>query len=102
MKSFDLGEHLNDIYAAFPEANRQPVIGITANYTNGDAALRDKYYEQVARAGGTPVIIPPIADKNAIINTLEHIDGLLLTGGADINPLWAGEEIGRASCRERV
>lgn len=92
MKSFDLGEHLNDIYAAFPEANRQPVIGITANYTNGDAALRDKYYEQVARAGGTPVIIPPIADKNAIINTLEHIDGLLLTGGADINPLWAGEE----------
>ena len=42
MKSFNLGEHLNDIYAAFPEANHQPVIGITANYANGDAALRDK------------------------------------------------------------
>ena len=27
MKSFDLGEHLNDIYAAFPEANRVAVAG---------------------------------------------------------------------------
>ena len=27
-----------------------------------------------------------------IINTLEHIDALILSGGGDINPLWAGEE----------
>jgi microsomal dipeptidase-like Zn-dependent dipeptidase/gamma-glutamyl-gamma-aminobutyrate hydrolase PuuD len=27
-----------------------------------------------------------------IINTLEHIDALILSGGADINPLWVGEE----------
>ena len=43
-------------------------------------------------AGGTPVIIPPVADKNVIINTLEHLDGLLLTGGGDYNPLWCGEQ----------
>ena len=92
MKSFNLDEHTGKIYAAFPEANRQPVIGITANYSDGDATLRDKYYDQVVRAGGTPVLIPPIADKNAIINTLDHIDALLLTGGGDINPLWCGEE----------
>ena len=92
MKSFNLDEHTSKIYAAFPEANRQPVIGITANYSDGDATLRDKYYEQVVRAGGTPVLIPPVADKNVIINTLDHIDALLLTGGGDINPLWAGEE----------
>lgn len=92
MKSFDLDAHANAIYASFPEANRQPVIGITANYTNGDAALRDKYYEQVVRAGGTPLLIPPVANTNAIINTLDHIDGLLLSGGGDINPLWCGEE----------
>ena len=92
MKSFNLDEHTSKIYAAFPEANRQPVIGITANYSDGDATLRDKYYEQVVRAGGTPVLIPPVVDKNAIINTLDHIDALLLTGGGDINPLWCGEE----------
>ena len=27
-----------------------------------------------------------------IINTLDHIDGLILSGGSDYNPLWAGEE----------
>lgn len=92
MNSFNLDAHLSKIYAAFPEANRQPVIGITANYSDGDATLRDKYYEQVVRAGGTPILIPPVADKHAIINTLDHIDALLLTGGGDINPLWCGEE----------
>lgn len=92
MKSFNLDEHTGKIYAAFPEANRQPVIGITANYSDGDATLRDKYYEQVVRAGGTPVLIPPVTDKNTIINTLDHIDALLLSGGGDINPLWSGEE----------
>ena len=92
MKSFNLDEHTRKIYAVYPEANRQPVIGITANYSDGDATLRDKYYEQVVRAGGTPVLIPPVADKHVIINTLDHIDALLLTGGGDINPLWSGEE----------
>lgn len=92
MKSFNLESHLDEINAAFPEANHQPVIGITANYANGDATLRDKYYEQVVRAGGIPVLIPPVADSGVIINTLENIDGLLLTGGGDINPLWMGEQ----------
>lgn len=90
--SFDLKEHLNDIYSAFPEAIHKPIIGITANFSKGDACLRDKYYEQVTAAGGTPVIIPPVNDKSVIVNTLEHLDGLLLTGGGDINPLWTGEE----------
>ena len=102
MNSFNLDAHLSKIYAAFPEANRQPVIGITANYSDGDATLRDKYYEQVVRAGGTPVLIPPVADKHAIINTLDHIDALLLTGGSDINPLWCGEEPYRSSIRSML
>lgn len=42
-----------------------------------------------------PLIIPPVADRHVIINTLNRIDGLLLTGGADYNPLWAGEEPGQ-------
>ena len=39
-----------------------------------------------------PLLIPPVADKAVIINTLDRIDGLLLTGGGDYNPLWMGEE----------
>lgn len=92
MKSFDIQNSLDDIYARYPEATRQPVIGLTGNFADGDARLCEQYYMSVVRAGGTPVIIPPVADKDVIINTLDKIDGLVLTGGGDINPLWAGEE----------
>ena len=92
MNQFDLQSHLDPIYEKYPEAVHQPVIGITANFVQGDAALRDRYYQSVIAAGGTPVLIPPVNDKNVIVNTLERIDGLLLSGGADYNPLWGGDE----------
>lgn len=92
MKSFDLNAITHDIYSVFPEATRKPLIGITSNYTDGDASLRDRYYTQIVAAGGVPVIIPPVADSDVIINTLDNIDALLLTGGADHNPLWSGQQ----------
>lgn len=92
MNTFNLESYLDKVYATYPEANRRPMIGITSNYVDGDATLRDKYYTQIVEAGGTPVLIPPVADKDVIINTLDNIDGLLLTGGGDVNPLWVGEQ----------
>ncbi len=92
METFHLESHLREVYATYPETTHRPVIGITANYTEGDTALRDRYYMQVVRAGGIPVIIPPVADKDVIINTLDHLDALLLTGGGDHNPLWFGQQ----------
>ena len=89
---FDWQSQLTTVYASFPEARRRPVIGITGNYGEQTCKLADGYYRSVQQAGGVPVIIPPIADNDSIINTLEHIDGLLLSGGADYNPLYAGEE----------
>ncbi len=89
---FNLNAHLSKFYNKFPEGKHQPVIGITTNYSDGGAALSEKYYSQVVKAGGTPYLIPPVADQDVIINTLEHLDGLLLTGGGDFNPLWCGEE----------
>ncbi len=91
-KQFNLESYLDEIYSVFPESNHQPIIGLTANYSDIDATIRSAYYQQIVKAGGTPIIIPPIADKNVIINTLEQIDALVLTGGADYNPLWAGEQ----------
>ena len=89
---FNWQSHLAKAYGAFPEAGRQPVIGITGNYGEQTCKLTEGYYKSVLRAGGVPVIIPPLSDTDAIINTLEHIDGLLLSGGADYNPLYVGEE----------
>ena len=92
MSRFELQSHLNDVYAHFPEAEKRPVIGITGNYDDLTCKLGRGYYQSIVEAGGVPVVIPPVADKHVIINTLEHIDALVLSGGGDINPLWAGEE----------
>jgi microsomal dipeptidase-like Zn-dependent dipeptidase/anthranilate/para-aminobenzoate synthase component II len=89
---FDLQAQLDGVYARFPEASPLPVIGITGNYEDLTCKLGQGYYQSVVEAGGVPVIIPPVAERNVIINTLERIDGLILSGGGDYNPLWAGEE----------
>ncbi|MBQ9237656.1 MAG: membrane dipeptidase [Prevotella sp.] len=92
MKQYSLSALTEEAYANFPEAKKKPVIGMTANHSDIDATIRDAYYKQVVAAGGVPVIIPPVTDADVVINTLEHIDGLILTGGGDYNPLWCGEE----------
>lgn len=93
MKSkFDWGARLDEIYAHYPEASEQPVIGITGNYGEGACKLGEYYYKAVMKSGATPIIIPPLADADAIVNTLEHIDGLILSGGGDFNPLFCGED----------
>lgn len=70
----------------------RPIVGITTNHEGTDATLRDTYYRQIAAAGGTPLLIPPIEDPDVVASTLDGIDALLLSGGGDINPLWTGEE----------
>ena len=90
--AFDLQGRLDAVYARYPEAPYQPVIGITGNYTEQACKLAEGYYKSVVAAGGVPVIIPPVADSDVILNTLDRLDGLILSGGGDYNPLWAGEQ----------
>ena len=92
MEDFNIASHLRSAYTAFPEAKPRPVIGITANYGDGTSKIIDQYYLQVIRAGCIPVLLPPVADAQVIINTLDRIDAVLFSGGGDINPLWNGEE----------
>ena len=92
MGRFDLQARLDEVYARYPEAEHRPVIGITGNYEELTCKLGQGYYKSVVRAGGVPLIIPPVADTDTLVNTLDRIDGLILSGGGDINPLWAGEE----------
>ena len=92
MENFNINTHLEEYDRNFPESAFRPLIGLTTNYEGIDATIRNVYYKQVIKAGGVPVLIPPVADRPTLVNTLEHLDGLILTGGGDINPLWSGEE----------
>jgi len=92
MNRFDFNARLAAMHQRFPAASRRPVVGITGNYSEQTCRLAEGYYKQIVRAGGTPLIIPPLDDEHAVMETLEHIDALLLSGGADINPLFMNEE----------
>ena len=63
-----------------------PVIGISGNFRDGDCTLAQGYYMSVIEAGGTPVIIPPYDNEKALVSLLDTMDGIILSGGADIDP----------------
>lgn len=92
MQNYDLDAHLAELYDYYPEGTSRPVIGIVTNFADQDVTIREVFHKQVIDAGGTPLLIPPTTDTQVIVNILNRIDGLLLTGGADVNPLWEGEE----------
>lgn len=92
MKTFCLSKQLDTLYQRYPEGQHRPVVGITANVEGDDYTLRQVYCQQIVEAGGVPLIIPAVADADVICSTLDSIDALLLTGGADLNPLWTNEE----------
>lgn len=92
MQNYDLDAHLAELYDHYPEGTSRPIIGIVTNFADQDVTIREVFHKQVIDAGGTPLLIPPTTDTQVIVNILNRIDGLLLTGGADVNPLWEGEE----------
>jgi len=72
----------------------KPIIGITG-YDASEMDIKDAHYgaylsspvdysTAVLRAGGVPVIIPPITD--GLQNLLGRLDGIIFSGGADIHP----------------
>src|SRR5690606_16225680 len=50
-----------------------------------------RYAEAILAAGGLPVYVPPMA-QDAALALLERLDGLLVTGGGDLDPGTYGEK----------
>jgi putative glutamine amidotransferase len=75
----------------------QPLIGITPSLSSDTFShgtferfvLSNNYPNAVVAAGGIPVILPPQSTDAASI--LDRLDGLLLSGGADIDPAVYGD-----------
>jgi gamma-glutamyl-gamma-aminobutyrate hydrolase PuuD len=69
----------------------RPVIGITTyltpaswGYWQLDAALVPAaYVRAVARAGGVPLLVPPL---DGVDEVLDRVDGLVFSGGSDLDP----------------
>ena len=89
---FDWQAAYGHMHDSFPAYHERPVIGITGNFGDKGCELAEGYYASVLAAGAVPVVIPPFEDRDALAATLETVDGLLLSGGGDLNPLFLGEE----------
>ncbi len=67
---------------------RRPVIGITSvhNESYGSNQLAFNYSRAVEKAGGVPLVIPSLEDRDNIIELVSYFHGLLLSGGGDPDP----------------
>jgi putative glutamine amidotransferase len=70
----------------------KPIIGITASLENGKMIVDRSNSDSIFRAGGIPLVLPYTMDEKEIEHLAERMDGLLLTGGGDIDPTLFGEE----------
>ena len=81
-----------DSYIQPKESLQPPRIGISANRKDGLSCIAETYVQAVLKAGGAPVLIPVITDIEALTAIVNGLDGLVMSGGADINPLYLEEE----------
>ncbi|MBO7251761.1 MAG: gamma-glutamyl-gamma-aminobutyrate hydrolase family protein [Oscillospiraceae bacterium] len=81
----------------------KPLIGITSSMGLGiwsmtqefmpqeQHRLGDKYVQAIIRAGGIPVILPACEDPSVMEAMAEGLDGILLSGGGDVDPVCYGQ-----------
>lgn len=81
----------------------KPVIGLTTYKQRAQTGVWDVtaaflpavYFEAVQRAGGIPVLLPPQpADPDTVARVLDSVDGVIITGGVDVDPARYGQEAG--------
>jgi putative glutamine amidotransferase len=76
----------------------RPLIGITSYaeeirwgvWTEDAALVPLSYVRAVERAGGRPLVVPPSED--GLEETLEALDGVIFSGGGDLDPELYGAE----------
>lgn len=78
-------KHLIGISTGFLTVDKGKFLGMERVYVNKD------YSDAVVRAGGIPLLLPPITEAESIQKYTELCDGFILSGGGDVNPLLYGE-----------
>lgn len=70
----------------------KPIIALNADYRapSGDkpavSYVPAGYYDALLEIGALPIILPPLSDEEDLHQVLETVDGVMLVGGADLDP----------------
>jgi putative glutamine amidotransferase len=74
------------------KAPRIGLTGVTRAVSGTDrSGVNTAYVRAVLRAGGVPLILPPLIGVRHNESILEALDGLVLTGGEDVDPTLYGQ-----------
>ncbi len=73
-------------------AKQRPLVAISANVEQGCSSLHTAYSRAIEAAGGVPLIVPQGCDKAVLDEIIAHADALLLSGGADFDARYFGEQ----------
>ncbi|SFJ06972.1 gamma-glutamyl-gamma-aminobutyrate hydrolase family protein [Thermoflavimicrobium dichotomicum] len=70
-----------------------PLIGITLSFDQESRFCLSRYYtDAVIKAGGVPILIPHLLESRQLEKVMHQVDGLILSGGGDMDPSFFGEE----------
>jgi putative glutamine amidotransferase len=73
-----------------------PIVAVTATTREDEDSRRVRisasYIDAIESAGLIPLVVPPLANAEVASAILDAVDGLLLTGGEDVNPSRYGEK----------
>ena len=84
---------LTDSCSTLLQTRRGPCIGISASQSGeGGSSVPGTYIHAVLKAGGTPVIIPLMNNVATLREIVAGLDGLIMTGGEDVNPRFYKEQ----------
>ena len=72
--------------------SHRPTIGLSANRTAKGSCVAEAYSQALVKAGADPILVPITTDPLALASIVEKLDGLVMTGGGDFNPLLVEEE----------
>lgn len=70
----------------------KPVIGINMDFRSSCkehaslSFIAAGYYENIIQSGGIPLILPPLDEEDDLVRLLDTLDGVVLIGGADLDP----------------
>ena len=92
MNDYDWAALRDTLTQEAPTVHKRPLIGITGNYGAKGLELAEGYFRSVYEAGGVPVAIPPIDSVRDVERLLWSVDGLIFSGGGDIDARFINEE----------
>src|SRR5512135_809560 len=75
-----------------PSMNSRPLIGLNVDFRPAaknrpaQSVIPSGYYDSLLTANALPVMIPPLTRESDLLPILDRLDGVMLTGGDDLDP----------------